>query len=64
MTSQLFIFRAFVLLFFRPPNPISEIKKSRKSANKKFGPKNEIYNVRVQTCVRPSKILAASRVRE
>ena len=34
MTSQLVIFRAFLFIFFRPPDPRSE-KKSRKSTNKK-----------------------------
>ena len=34
MTSQLVIFRAFLFIFFRSPNPRSE-KKSRKSTNKK-----------------------------
>ena len=34
MTSQLVIFRAFLFIFFRPPDPRSE-KNSRKSTNKK-----------------------------
>ena len=34
MTSQLVIFRAFLFIFFRPPEPRSE-KNSRKSTNKK-----------------------------
>ena len=33
-TSQLVIFRAFLSIFFRPPDPRSD-KKSRKSTNKK-----------------------------
>ena len=35
MTSQLVIFRAFLFIFFRPPDPRSEKKNSRKSSNKK-----------------------------
>ena len=35
MTSQLVIFRAFLFIFFHPPDPRSE-KKSRKSTNKKI----------------------------
>ena len=35
MTSQLVIFRAFLFIFFRPPNPESE-KNSRKSTKKKI----------------------------
>ena len=34
MTSQLVIFRAFLFIFFRPPDPRSE-KNSHKSSNKK-----------------------------
>ena len=35
MTSQLVIFRAFLFIFFRSPDPVSE-KKKRKSTNKKI----------------------------
>ena len=35
MTSQLVIFRAYLFIFFRPPDPKSE-KNSRKSTNKKI----------------------------
>ena len=35
MTSQLVIFRAFLFIFFRPLDPKSEKKNSRKSTNKK-----------------------------
>ena len=35
MTSQLVIFRAFFIYFFRPPDPRSE-KNSGKSTNKKI----------------------------
>ena len=35
MTSQLVIFRAFLFIFFRPPDPRSK-KISRKSTNKKI----------------------------
>ena len=35
MTSQLVIFRAFLFIFFRPPDPRSE-KNSCKSTNKKI----------------------------
>ena len=38
MTSQLVIYRAFLFIYFRPPDPRSE-KKSRKSTNKKIWPK-------------------------
>ena len=36
MTSQLVILRAFLFIFFRPPDPKSEKKNSRKSTNKKI----------------------------
>ena len=35
MTSQLVIFRAFLFIFFRPPDPKSEKQNSCKSTNKK-----------------------------
>ena len=38
MTSQLVIFKAFYLFFFVPPT-LDLKKKSRKSTNKKSGPK-------------------------
>ena len=44
MTSQLVIFRAFLFIFFRPPDPRSE-KNSRKSTNKKIWPKSATMNI-------------------
>ena len=38
MTSQLVIFKAFLFIFFRPPNPRSE-KKFPELTNKKIWPK-------------------------
>ena len=38
MTSQLVIYRAFFIIYFRPPT-LDLIKNSRKSTNKKIWPK-------------------------
>ena len=44
MTSQLVIFRAFLFIFFRPPDPKSEKKNPVNQLIKKFWPKAKPTN--------------------
>ena len=46
MTSWLVIFRAFLFIFFRPPDPKSKKKNSVNQLIKKFWPKSDTITVR------------------
>ena len=48
MTSQLVIFRAFLFIFFRPPDPRSEKKIPVNQLIKRFWPKQDLCSKEIE----------------